>query len=364
MADLRRVEAELRRPENQADLDLLRQRRRLQEDITSSDRLRQGGAGVARGFAIPRLVDQLAGRAMLEIGASGDRLFAILVQGGRARHVELGSLERLSEELRRVRFGMRRSAVRGRAFSPTSLGRLDRLLFGSIQLVSSELVIVPPPSLMSMPWSVLPSLRGISVTVAPSAETWWLAGHRSPVSQRVVVAVGPDLTEAESELEAISMLHPNCEVFPTTSPVSEIETALDGAGLAHVACHASFSVENPMFSSLRLGEGNLNVYDIERLESPPSVVVLSACDSGYTETRAGQELAGLTSALLSIGTRSVVASVGLVPDTPATSELMVDLHVGLRQGLAPAKALARAQERSFDDEGSFVSAASFICVGA
>jgi len=119
-----------------------------------------------------------------------------------------------------------------------------------------------------------------------------------------------------------------------------------------------------MFSSLRLGDGNLNVYDIERLGAPPSVVILSACDSGYTETRAGQELAGLTSALLSIGTRSVVASVGLVPDTPATSELMVDLHRGLLEGLGPAKALARAQDRSFDDPESFVSAASFICIGA
>ncbi|MFZ0013313.1 MAG: CHAT domain-containing tetratricopeptide repeat protein [Acidimicrobiia bacterium] len=364
MADLRRVEAELRRPEKRADPELIRERRRLQEDITSSDRLRREGAGAAGGFTIPRLLDQLGERAMFEIGSSGDRLFAIIVQGGRARRIELGSLAECADELRQVRFGMRRSALRGREFSASSLARLDRLLFGSIRLVSSELVIVPPPSLMSMPWSVLSSLRGISVSVAPSAETWWLAEQRSPVSRRVVVAVGPDLGEAESELRGVGALHPECEIFPTTAPVSEIEMALDGAGLAHVACHASFSVENPMFSSLRLGDGNLNVYDIERLENPPSVVVLSACDSGYTETRAGQELAGLTSALLSIGTRSVVASVGLVPDTPATSELMIDLHRGLLEGLVPAKALARAQELSFDDPGRIISAASFICVGA
>jgi CHAT domain-containing protein len=65
-----------------------------------------------------------------------------------------------------------------------------------------------------------------------------------------------------------------------------------------------------MFSSLRLADGDLYVYDIERLGSAPDLVVLSACDSGFTETRPGEELMGLSSALLSMGTRSIIASVG------------------------------------------------------
>ena len=93
-------------------------------------------------------------------------------------------------------------------------------------------------------------------------------------------------------------------------------------------------------------------------------MVLSACDSGYTEARAGDELAGLTSALLSMGSRSVVASVGLVPDAAATADLMVSFHRGLIEGLEPARALSRAQSEMFDDPETFVAAASFICVGA
>jgi CHAT domain-containing protein len=91
---------------------------------------------------------------------------------------------------------------------------------------------------------------------------------------------------------------------------------------------------------------------------------LSACDSGYTEAKEGIELAGLTSALLSMGTRSVVASVGLVPDAPATSELMVRFHRGLLEGRTGPDALALARAGAGDDPLGVVAAASFLYIGA
>ncbi len=143
-----------------------------------------------------------------------------------------------------------------------------------------------------------------------------------------------------------------------------MRTAIEAASVAHIASHATFRVDNPMFSSLRLGDGDLNVYDIERLHIPPEKVVLSACDSGYSDARSGEELAGLTSALLSMGTRSVVASIGLVPDSAATSRLMVEFHRGLIDGAQPSRALAEARSATIDDPEGFVAAASFVCVGA
>ena len=65
-----------------------------------------------------------------------------------------------------------------------------------------------------------------------------------------------------------------------------------------------------------------------------------------------------------MGTRTVVATIGLVPDSPATSDLMVDFHKSLVAGLEPARALAKAQAQAREDPERFVSAASFICVGA
>src|SRR5690606_35729035 len=155
---------------------------------------------------------------------------------------------------------------------------------------------------------------------APSAEIWWRASSRDVRRGDLVVIGGPDLVHADAEVSAVSQVYESSRVVPDGADVEKVKLAMKEAAAAHVVCHATFEVDNPMFSSLRLGGGDLYVYDIERLGDVPSLVVLSACDSGYTESRAGVELTGLTSALLAMGTRSVVASVGLVPDSDATCE--------------------------------------------
>ncbi|HUG32627.1 MAG TPA: CHAT domain-containing protein [Acidimicrobiia bacterium] len=364
LGSLRQVEARLREPENRGDERLQRELRRLQESVRSADRLKRATAPSAEGFGIDALLDDLGDRSLLEIAIHGGRLVGVLVQEGRARKLDIGSADRVVRELGHVRFALRRAARRGRRVDVETLSALGRLLLGDIPLGEGEVILVPPPPLMMTPWSALSPLRGRKLKVVPSAEMWWRSMRARPVGDGVVVAGGPDLVTADSEVAEIARLYEDALVLPPGSTVEEVRDAMASSTLAHIACHATFQVENPMFSSLRLGDGDLNVYDIERLEVPPALVVLSACDSGYTETRAGDELAGLTSALLSMGTRSIVASVGLVPDAPATSALMVEFHRGLVEGLEPAAALARAQEAESDDPSGFVAAASFICVGA
>lgn len=364
LAELRRVEADLRSPENRNDRSLLRRRRRLQEQVRRMDRRRRATQMISE-FDVPSLVEEVADRALLEIAVHDGRLVGVLVSRGRARLLELGAYDAARREIERVRFGMRRSARLGRPFDREPLEVLDSLLLGGLQVDVDDLVIVPPPSLMSVPWSALPSFSGTSLTVSPSAEMWWrsLRGDlRTGAS--VVVAGGPGLAVADEEVESVRRLYDQAITFSPDSSVHEVRQSLEGASTAHIACHATFAVENPMFSSLRLGDGDLYVYDIERLSAPPAIVVLSACDSGYTDARSGDELAGLTSALLTMGTRSVIASVGLVPDSPVTSDLMVGFHQGLIAGSSPARALSSARSALLDDPQTAVVAASFICVGA
>ena len=366
LADLRRVVAELRKPQSRDDPELMRRRGQLEKTIARAERVRRRVGKGPGDLSVGELIDRLDGTALLEMGVVHGRLLAVLVRNGRSRVIELEDMDGLSGELSHLRFAMRRAARRGRTFDSSAFEPISRALFGGVSLGDGPVLVIPPPSLMSVPWAALPALRARELVVAPSAQVWWRArGVGSELSGiGVVVAGGPDLEVAEREVRRIGQVQRGATVLPPGVGVEVVKEEIEGAAVAHIACHATFSVENPMFSSLRLGDGDLNVYDIERLQAPPSLVVLSACDSGYTEARAGDELAGLTSALLSMGTRSVIASVGLVPDSPATSDLMVDLHKGLVAGLEPAKALAAAQEKAFDDPERFVSAASFICVGA
>jgi len=364
IADMRRVGAELRKPANSRDLELVRRRRALEERIAAAQRTKRGTRNVVHDFAVASAIDELQDVVLFELGVNDNRLFAVRVENRRARLLALGDLTDVEREMAHLRFTLRRAALRGRSVTNSVTAKLADDLFAGTDFGDKGVVVVPPPELMALPWAALPHLQGRPVAVAPSAEMWWRARQSRTSDESVVIAGGPDLDIAEDEVRRVGALHEGASVMGPGATVEEVRSGLDGAAIAHVACHASFQFENPMFSSLRLGDGDLNVYDIERLERSPSLVVLSACDSGYTEARAGEELAGLTSALLSMGTRTVVASVGLVPDSPATSDLMVDFHKGLVAGLEPAAALATAQEKAFEDPERFVSAASFICVGA
>ena len=139
--------------------------------------------------------------------------------------------------------------------------------------------------------------------------------------------------------------------------------ALDGARLAHVAAHGSFRADNPLFSSLRVGDGPVTVYDLEALGRAPSTLILSACESGLSGVRPGDELMGLASVLLALGTNVLVASIVPVPDE-ATRKLMCAFHERLAAGDPPASALAAAQERiAADGPAGLAAAAGFLCLG-
>jgi CHAT domain-containing protein len=157
-------------------------------------------------------------------------------------------------------------------------------------------------------------------------------------------------------VRSIAALRPDAVVLEgRAATASAVLDALEGAGLVHIACHGHFRSDNPLFSSLELADGPLNVYELERLRRPPGIVVLSACDLAMSGLHPGDELLGVASALLGMGTRTIVASVVPVPDATA-KRLMLSFHRNLLSGERPAVALARAQAGS--------PAAGFVCLGS
>jgi len=172
-----------------------------------------------------------------------------------------------------------------------------------------------------------------------------------------VIAAGPDLEHAAAEVTELGTAYARATILAGTSATAAaVCGALDGATGAHLAAHGRFRADNPLFSSLRLHDGPLTVYDIEGLERVPAQIVLSACDIGTSAVRPGDELMGLATAFLGIGTAAVVAAVVPVSDT-ATRRLMAALHAELRGGAAPATALARARAATG-------AGAGFVCFGA
>ncbi len=228
-------------------------------------------------------------------------------------------------------------------------------MLAPLGLGDRPLVVVPTGPLQGLPWPVLPSCAGRPVAVSPSAALWRAAAE--PVRGAggpVVVASGPGLPGAAAEVAEVAAVH---GVSPFKGGAEETLAALDGARLAHLAAHGRVNAANPLFSALQLADGPLTVYDLERLRVPPRLVVLAACESGRSVVRAGDELLGLSTTFLSLGTRCVVASMVPVPDAHARP-LMTALHQRLAAGLPAATALALTQE------GDDVTGAGFVCIGA
>jgi Tfp pilus assembly protein PilF len=360
----------------------------------------KGPRGAPRQVKLADLFAALGPAALVEVADIEGELHAIVASGGKCQHRYIASSAEVRHELSHVRLALRRLAYGG---THAALGagaegqlaraveRLDRLFMAPIAplLGSRPVVMVPTGELHATPWAALPTLAGRPVSVAPSARLWLgttgiktavpgpaplrpaqlRAGPLRPAQlrtgraigaepRRTVVVAGPGLAGADHEAVTIGSLYPSAEVLTGAgAEVAAVLAAFEGAGIAHVAAHASFRADNGLWSSLELADGVLTVYELEQLRRPPEVVVLSACQSGLSAVRPGDEVMGLVAALLSLGTRSVVASVVPVEDK-ASEQLMVALHQRLLAGEFPAVALAGAQAVS-----SGTISLSYVCFG-
>ncbi|MEV5702118.1 CHAT domain-containing protein [Streptomyces anthocyanicus] len=138
---------------------------------------------------------------------------------------------------------------------------------------------------------------------------------------------------------------------------------LDGAALAHIAAHGTFRADSPLFSSLRMADGPLIVHDFERLDRSPYRIILPCCDTARFASVGADELLGLVTALLPLGTAGVVACTAPVNDA-AVVPLMLALHKGLEAGLSLAEALRDARAALPGDAVHQATGWAFTAFGA
>ncbi|MBV1850692.1 CHAT domain-containing protein [Catellatospora sp. NEAU-YM18] len=377
LAELRRVSAELAGYSS----DAIRRARPLQRQRVLEDsirrrtwRTRTTGGVVETPGSVDEIVGGLGGRALVELVEQDGQLLGVVAVDGRILLRPLVAATAVAAELAALRFAMRRLVLRygsaaslaaAEAAARHGVRQLDEWLLGPLsRLVGDrDLVVVPTGALQALPWSALPSCRGRSVAVAPSATAWARSAAGGGVTDdRTVLVAAARPEHALGEVRALAALAPAARVLAgPDATVRATLAAIDGARLVHLAAHGEFRADNPLFSHLDLADGPLTVHDLTGLHRAPDLVVLSACDTGLSAVHPGDELMGLTAALLGAGTRTLVASIGPVDDD-ATRALMLELHDRLRQGADPAAALAAAQVAAPVEH--WATAHSFSCFGA
>jgi len=347
--------------------DVVRRQRELEEAVhRRSLRLPGGALPASRPADLDAVRAALGGRLLVALAEVEGRLVAVRVDATGAALRLVGGAAEVERATAAAAASLRSLALAGGSGPLDLLGRATGLLDRAVApLVVGEapVVLVLPPPLHAAPWSLLPSLRGRHVVVAPSA-TWLVAaGQRQPARPGApLVVAGPRLAYAEHEARRVAASWPGAVALTgSEATVADVTEGLTTAPVAHIAAHGHLRHDNPLWSSLELGDGPLSVYDLERLPGTPPTVVLSACDSGLT-VRAGEELLGLASSLLSLGTLSLVAAVCPLPDTPATAEVMAVLHGRLVAGAPPAAAVDELAG-GFGDDGSAAVARCLACFG-
>ena len=303
------------------------------------------------------------GQSMIGILARDGRMHAVVLSQGTARLVGLGDFEAAAEAALRLvadldtLAGRRLPARLAEVIRESVRHQTDVLTAEIIAPLRSWLgdggvVIVPTGALASIPWNMLPDLRGRPVTICPSASSWVAASLRgppgparpgpAPPGPAPLLVAGPDLAHATGEVTEIAKIYPGCRpLIAEEATVSATLRGLDGAWMAHLAAHGHHDRENFLFSRLDLADGPLMAYDIQQLAAAPRQVILSACDIGRSVVRPGEELLGFTAALFHVGTATVIASVARVADDAAV-RIMTGYHRGLAAGAGPAGALAEA----------------------
>lgn len=386
IAELRRLDGILRTAQpGRADPSVrqrhaaLRHRLREQSWKTfGSDPARQSAShrDGAAPVTLAEIADELSGcgHAMISILGQDERLLALVIADGRATLVELGAYSRALEAAYRLLGDLDARVARRRPERLQAV--IDQSIRRQLDTLATEItaplrphvrdlpvVVVPTGPLAAVPWNLLPDLRGRPVTVCPSAQLW-LAARRAqrsatdggPPDERPVLAAGPRLAHAETEVAAIADLYSDPVVLSGRAATVEATLrAMDGARTVHFAAHGHHERGNVMFARIDLADGPLMAYDLQRLTRAPQRVILSACEVGRADVRSGDEHLGFTAALLYAGTSTVIASGALVPDATA-APLMASLHRALAVGAAPAVALAGALAAHHTDP--------FVCFGA
>jgi tetratricopeptide (TPR) repeat protein len=355
---------------------LQKEQQRLETEVRASALRAQGNGPWTRApFSPAGLLDELGPAQLIEICDVDGDLYVLTCGSGRIRQFAAGQSRDAMKAADFARFALRRLAASRPGDDPASaLAILDKagpalqqaLLGQAVRhLGDGPVIIVPTGKLHPIPWALLPALEDRVISIAPSASAWMRA-HQAPrpAHRQVVLARGPGLATEGAEVPLVARLYHDVTVLEDAAATADkVLAALDGAWLAHIAAHGIFRADSPLFSSLRMHDGPLTVYDFERLNRAPYRLVLSSCESGVLAPAGANELLGLVSSLLPLGTAGIIAAIVPLNDE-AVVPLMVDLHRHLRDGQTLAESIYHVRRRLTEDPVQHATAMSLVSLGA
>jgi CHAT domain-containing protein len=241
-----------------------------------------------------------------------------------------------------------------RALYERLIAPVEALLQGKQRLYlipHGPLHYIPFQALIAPDGDTLLRETGPRLIYAPSATLLCRYGQGGTRPERsACLAIGynsldaTQLRFAEAEAREVARLTGGQSLVGSSPKITTLYSQAINYRLLHFACHAEFKPESPLTSFLHLApDERLTASDIfEHLRLQCDLVTLSACESGLSRVRRGDELVGLMRAFLYAGAPALVSSLWRVDDR-STRILMEKFYRQIQTGISFAEALKQAQ---------------------
>jgi tetratricopeptide (TPR) repeat protein len=300
---------------------------------------------------------------LVEYFTTGDEILAFLVSRNVARVVRrlcpagriLNVQERLGFQIEKFLLGRDYVAAHAEQILASTQGHLQTL-YGYLiapfiqDIQTSHVAIVPHGTLHFLPFHAFFDglqylIDKFEISYAPSASVlkYCLEKNQAPGKVPLLIGVADEKAPlVDDELQKISILFPDSHTLRgETATRSAFIEASKSSSFIHIATHAIFRQDNPMFSSFKLADGYFTAFDLFSLMCPTNLVTLSGCQSGMSEVTGSDDLLGLMRGFLYAGARSLLLSLWNVNDE-STAALMVNFYREWQKGASKSAALRQA----------------------
>jgi CHAT domain-containing protein len=321
---------------------------------------------------------------ILQYFVARDEIMAFVIspkQGTIRRHLcTLSKVQELNEQLRLQLDKFMLGEDYFRKYSAQlqhSIERCLRSLYAELiqpledLLNCGHLIIVPHDVLHYLPFHAF--LNGecylidrFTLSYAPSASVFRYCIERESVKNATPIIIGVPDDKAPliaDEVVRLKKALPGARSFfgrRATRRVLRREAS--ESSFLHIATHAVFRSDNPMFSSLKLADGPLTALDLYSMKCRTNLVTLSGCNSGMAGLAGADELLGLMRGFLYAGARSLLLSLWPVNDR-STLMFMEAFYQQWLAGQTKPKALRHACRTVRDKEPHPFFWAPFLLVG-
>jgi CHAT domain-containing protein len=206
-------------------------------------------------------------------------------------------------------------------------------------LKGRHLIVAPHGVLHSLPFHAFSDgeeylIDRFTLSFAPSASVYAGCQYKPPVSGSGSLLLGVHDRTApwiQREIRSVAAVVPEPRVFlGRRATMDVLRKAGPGSRNIHIATHGHFRRDNPAFSSVRLADSYLGLYDLYNLNLPVELLTLSGCGTGLNGITSGDELLGLTRGLLGAGAQTLLLTLWDVHDH-TTAEFMESFYRHLQR---------------------------------